>query len=78
MSRLRRAVSALARAARWPFRWLREWWAGFDSPQGQVAVVGLLGMGIGVGVLFGLGWGLLVPSAILTAIGMGFDLRRSR
>lgn len=72
-SKVRAGLGRIGSAAAWPFGAARRWWDGFDSAEGQVATLGLVLLGVG------LQWsliGLAVPGAILTAIGMGFNLRR--
>lgn len=69
---LRRLASSARVAATAPYRAIRSWWEPIP-PEGQVAVVGLalLGVGLQAGMI-----GLAVPGLILTAIGMGLNLRR--
>lgn len=72
MTRLHHLAASAWVVATTPYRAIRSWWEPIP-PEGQVAVVGLalLGVGLQAGVV-----GLAVPGLILTAIGMGFNLRR--
>lgn len=72
MTRLRRFRSTAWRAMTAPGRAVRSWWEPIPA-EGQVAFIGLvlLGLGLQFAVI-----GLAAPGVILTAIGMGFNLRR--
>lgn len=72
MNRLRRLRTATWDVVTAPYRQLRAWWEPIP-PEGQVTFIGLVLVGVGLqaGLI-----SLIVPGAILTAIGMGLNLRR--